>query len=55
MSPNTACTTGYPGDLTVSVTFTLDNHNNLQFHYVATTTAPTVVNLTNHSLLEPRG
>ncbi len=31
------------------MTFTLDNHNRLSFHYVATTDAPTVVNLTNHS------
>jgi aldose 1-epimerase len=43
------CTTGYPGNLTISVTFTLDNQNRLTFHYVATTDAPTVVNLTNHS------
>jgi len=46
--PNT-CTTGYPGNLTISVTFTLDNHNRLSFHYLASTDAATVVNLTNHS------
>jgi len=48
-SPPNTCTTGYPGNLTISVTFTLDNQNRLTFHYHATTDAPTVVNLTNHS------
>jgi aldose 1-epimerase len=40
---------GYPGTLTTVATYTLDNDNRLMLHFSATTDAPTVVNLTNHS------
>jgi aldose 1-epimerase len=45
----TAGTTGYPGNLNVTVTFALQNNNAIRIDYRATTDAPTVVNLTNHS------
>jgi aldose 1-epimerase len=40
---------GYPGTLTVNVTYTLTASNELQINYEAETDKPTVLNLTNHS------
>ena len=40
---------GYPGELHATVTYTLDDRGALTVDYGATTSAPTVVNLTQHS------
>jgi aldose 1-epimerase len=40
---------GFPGTLTTVATYTLDNENGLTLSFLATTTADTVVNLTNHT------
>lgn len=40
---------GFPGELTVSVTYTLTPDGGLQLDYEITTTKPTVHNLTNHA------
>src|SRR4051812_48192018 len=40
---------GFPGTLTTTVTYTLDRDSRLTVHYEATTDAPTVVNLTQHT------
>ena len=40
---------GYPGTLTVDAVYSLDDTSTLTIEYRATTTAPTIVNVTNHA------
>jgi aldose 1-epimerase len=52
VSPDTEM--GFPGDLDVTVTYRVEDAD-LVVEYVATTTAPTVVNLTNHTYFNLAG
>jgi aldose 1-epimerase len=46
---------GFPGTLSVKITYTLRDDNALDIAYEATTDKPTVVNLTNHSYFNLSG
>ncbi|MDV6330326.1 aldose epimerase family protein [Asticcacaulis sp. 201] len=40
---------GYPGQMTVHAIYSLNENNELTIRYTATTTKPTIVNITNHA------
>jgi len=46
---------GYPGTLELEVLYTITNDNTFKIEYRATTDAPTIVNLTNHSYFNLNG
>lgn len=46
---------GYPGNTTVTVTYSLTDKNSFDIDYKATTDAPTIINLTHHSYFNLKG
>lgn len=45
----------FPGQVTANVTFTLTENNAIDIRYSATTDAPTIINMTNHSYFNLSG
>ena len=52
---STECEEGYPGNLTVTVEYLLNNENELIVNYKANTDKTTIVNLTNHPTFNLNG
>lgn len=46
---------GYPGNMHVTVTYTLKDGNELDIRYAATTDKPTIINMTNHAYFNLSG
>jgi aldose 1-epimerase len=46
---------GFPGNLDCTITYVLNNDNELQIRYEATADKPTIINLTNHSYFNLAG
>lgn len=46
---------GFPGNVSVKVTYTVTSENAIRIHYEATTDADTVINMTNHSYFNLNG
>ena len=46
---------GFPGEFNVTVTYSLDNDNNLKIEYLGTSTKDTIANMTNHSYFNLSG
>ena len=46
---------GYPGEVKTTVTYSLDDRGALTIAFTATTTMPTIINMTNHALFNLAG
>ena len=46
---------GYPGEVKTTVTYSLDDRGSLTIAFTATTTKPTIINMTNHALFNVAG